>query len=305
MKKIVIAGGTGFLGTCIAKYYSGPDYEIRILSRKHLVDHDNIKYYKWDGKSIGYWTEALEGADVLINLNGKSVDCRYTQHNQQLIYDTRLEATYVLGKAMLACQHAPKVWLNAASATIYRHSLDKAMNEQDGEIGTGFSVDVCKKWEQVFSSFHLPETRKIALRTGIVLGRHGGPLVPLRRLAKVGMGGKHGNGKQLFSWLHETDFVRIIDFLINTPHLHGTYNITSPQPVTNAVLMKSLRKCLKMPFGLPLGKKLLDFGALLIGTETELILKSRWVVPEKLCKAGFKFSFPDINTALQDLERKV
>lgn len=301
MKTIVIAGGTGFLGSCLTNFYSSKDYEIRVLSRQHRIDHDNIRYYKWDGKHSGYWVKALEGADVLINLNGKSVDCRYTEKNKQLIYDTRIDATVALGNALISCKQPPEVWINAASATIYRHSMDMGMTEQSGEMGTGFSVDVCKKWEAAFDSFNLPSVRKIKLRTGIVLGKNGGPFIPLKALAKVGLGGRQGSGNQYFSWLHENDFAHIIDFLFNNKSTSGIYNLTSPGLVSNAQLMKTIRAALGMPFGLPLGKHLLEVGALLIGTETELILKSRKVTPEKLLNAGYKFRFADINEAVKDL----
>ncbi|GAA0891759.1 TIGR01777 family oxidoreductase [Fulvivirga kasyanovii] len=301
MKKIVIAGGSGFLGTCLASFYSRKGYEISILSRRHTIDHGNIAYYKWDAKNPGLWTDALEGADAIINLNGKSVDCRYTEKNKQLIYDTRIDATLAIGNAIVHCKQPPKVWLNAASATIYRHSLDKDMTETDGETGTGFSVDVCKKWEAAFNHFNLPMTRKITLRTGIVLGRSGGPLLPLRNLAKMGMGGKQGSGKQYFSWLHENDFVHIVDFLINNRTSCGIYNVTSPSVITNAQLMRVLRDAVGMPLGIPLTKPVLELGAWLIGTETELILKSRKVIPERLLSEGYKFYFEHINAAIKDL----
>lgn len=301
MKKIVIAGGSGFLGTCLANFYSSKGYEIGILSRRHTIDHDNISYYKWDGKTPGRWTEALEGADAIINLNGKSVDCRYTEKNKQLIYDTRIDATLAIGNAIITCEQPPKVWLNAASATIYRHSLDKDMTEAHGEMGSGFSVDVCKKWEAVFNGFNLPMTRKITLRTGIVLGRNGGPFRPLKNLAKMGVGGRLGSGKQYFSWLHESDFVHITDFLINNGTSCGIYNLTSPSVITNAQLMKVLREAVGMPFGIPLIGPILELGAWLIGTETELILKSRKVLPGRLLNEGYKFHFENINEAIQDL----
>lgn len=301
MKQIVIAGGTGFLGRCIANYYHDKDVEIRIFSRQHHIDHDNVRYYKWDGRNQGYWNQALEGADVLINLNGKSVDCRYTQLNKQLIYDTRLDATYALGRAMLTCHKPPKVWINAASATIYRHSIDTEMDEDSTAIGDGFSVDVCKKWEHMFNSFNIPATRKVILRTGIVLGKEGGPLKPLKALAKAGLGGRHGSGTQYFSWIHEADFARIIDFLITHENAEGVYNVTSPRPIPNVEVMKTLRKALKMSVGIPLGKWVLELGAAIIGTETELILKSRRVIPKRLTDEGFKFQYNDLSSALKDL----
>jgi len=301
MKKIVIAGGTGFLGKCIVNYYAEAEVHFVILTRGISFTNGKIKYVSWDGKTAGPWKEELEDADVLINLNGKSVDCRYTDKNKKLIYATRLEATAVLGEAIQHCIHAPKLWINSGSATIYRHSLDKDMDEYSGEAGTGFSVDVCEKWESMFNSFATPYTRKVIIRTGIVLGKLGGALQPLKNLAKSGLGGKQGPGNQYFSWLHEKDFASVIDFIITHAHISGAYNLTAPTPVPNHYIMEVLRHTVGMPLGLPLPAWLLRFGAVLISTEAELILKSRRVVPKKLLEAGYQFQFATIENALVDL----
>ena len=301
MKKIIIAGGTGFLGSCLASHFRGTDTEIVILSRKKLQNKANITYHQWDGKNPGTWARSLEQADLLINLNGKSVDCRYTKKNKQLIYSTRLDSTAVLGKAVLACTHPPKLWINASSATIYRHSLDKEMDEHTGEIGTGFSVDVCRQWESVFKSFQTPRTRKILIRTGIVLGKKEGALQPLKILAKTGFGGRQGSGRQYFSWLHEKDFVRAIEFFMENKNTNGVYNLCAPEPVPNQTFMERLRKEAGMPFGLPMPEWLLDAGSIIIRTETELILKSRRVVPKRLLQQGYRFEFAHIKGALADL----
>lgn len=305
MKKIVIAGGTGFLGSCLVAHYKHTEVEVVILTRKHMEDHDSIRYCKWDGRHLGYWTHELENCDLLINLNGKSVDCRYNEKNKQLIYDTRIEATHVLGQAVRNCKNPPKIWVNSASATIYRHSLDKEMDEATGEVGTGFSVDVCKKWEATFNAFELLKTRMVLLRTGIVLGSQGGPLVPLRSLAKMGLGGKHGKGDQYFSWIHEKDFTAIIDFVAGNININGAINVTVPEPLTNAELMKSIRKSVKAPFGMPMPKWLLELGAVFIRTETELILKSRRVVPKRLLEAGFVFKYDNLDLALKGIQNNL
>jgi uncharacterized protein (TIGR01777 family) len=305
MKKIVIAGGTGFLGSCLIAHYKQADVEVVILTRRHVEDHDNVRYCKWDGRHLGYWTHELADCDVLINLNGKSVDCRYNEQNKQLIYDTRIEATHVLGQAVRNCKNPPKLWINSASATIYRHALDKEMDEATGEIGSGFSVDVCKKWEAVFHAFELPNTRKVVLRTGIVLGSQGGPLIPLRNLAKMGLGGKHGKGDQYFSWIHEKDFTAIIDFIARHTNIDGVINVTVPEPITNTALMKSLRESVKAAFGMPMPKWLLELGAVFIRTEAELILKSRRVVPARLLEAGFVFKYDHIDLALKDIQNSL
>jgi uncharacterized protein len=299
--KIVIAGGTGFLGSCLVEHYRNIGTQLIILTRGKSHASENIQYVNWDGKTVGPWAQILEGADVLINLNGKSVDCRYTEENRKLIYSTRLDATAALGSAIQNCKNPPKLWINAASATIYRHSLDKEMDEYTGEIGTGFSVDVCQKWESTFNMYETPQTRKVLIRTGIVLGKIGGALRPLKMLTKFGLGGRHGPGNQYFSWIHEADFVGIIGFIISNEGMSGAYNVTAPTPLPNSQIMNSLRRVLGIPFGLPLPKLLLEFGAVLIRTEPELILKSRRVVPKRLLQAGYKFQFVNIQKALADL----
>lgn len=300
MRKIVIAGGTGFLGSCLAAHFLSTHDHVIILTRSVSHTTGSVVYIQWDGRTLGEWKECLENADVLINLNGKSVDCRYTEKNKKLIYDTRLEATAVLGQAIQHCQQPPKLWINAASATIYRHVLHKEMDEYTGEFGSGFSVDVCQQWEAVFNRFDLAKTRKVIIRTGIVLGKSG-PLKPLKILAQLGAGGKQGNGNQYFSWLHEDDFANIIEFICSNIHLSGVYNVTVPSPIPNHQLMKAMRTAVGMPFGLPLPKWLLEIGAILIGTETELILKSRRVIPKRLIESGYQFRFTDIESALKDL----
>ncbi|MCB0493087.1 MAG: TIGR01777 family oxidoreductase [Cyclobacteriaceae bacterium] len=299
MKKIILAGGSGFLGKCIIDHYR--DAQIVVLTRGKSNTRENVQYVNWDGKTLGAWAEQFEEAEVLINLNGKSVDCRYTEANKKLIYSTRLESTEVLGKAIQQCENPPKLWINSSSATIYRHALDRPMDEVNGEIGTGFSVDVCQQWEKTFNSIETGSTRKVAIRTAIVLGKNRGALKPLKNLARLGVGGKQGPGNQYFSWIHEQDFVNIIDFIIKHEELNGEINVSSPNPVTNEHIMQALRKAVNVPLGIPMPSWLLEFGAILIGTETELVLKSRRVVPKRLLDAGFKFKYLEIENALTDL----
>jgi len=300
-RKIIIAGGSGFLGNCIAEHFINKGYQIVILSRNQQLDRKGIHNVTWDAKTKGAWAAELEDADILINLTGKSVDCRYTESNKQLIYNSRIDSTNILGEVVKGLTSPPKLWVNAASATIYRHALDREMDEETGEIGEGFSVDVCEKWEKAFSNIDAPRTRKVILRIGIVLGKNGGALAPLKNLVKVGFGGKQGDGNQFFSWLHEKDFVGIIDHTITNDDIIGVYNATSPKPALNLQIMRELRKVIGIPFGLPMPKWLLKIGALIIRTETELILKSRRVVPRKLIQSGYKFQYDSIELALADL----
>lgn len=300
MKKVILAGGSGFLGKCIINHFKS-NAQIIVLTRGEPRNNENVQYVQWDGKTLGTWAELFEDSDVLINLNGKSVDCRYTESNKKLIYSTRLASTEVLGKAVQKCKNPPKLWINSSSATIYRHALDRPMDEETGDIGTGFSVDVCQQWEKIFNSIQTVSTRKVAMRTAIVLGRDGGALKPLKNLAKLGVGGKQGAGNQYFSWIHEQDFVSIIDFIVEHDELNGAINVSNPNPITNEHIMQALRKVVGIPFGLPMPGWLLELGAILIGTETELVLKSRRVIPKRLHDAGYEFQFTKIENALADL----
>ncbi len=297
MKTIIIAGGSGFLGKVLEDSLGQKGYSVKILTRKQKKENDIY----WNAKDIGKWVDVLEHADALINLTGKSVDCRYIEKNKKLIYNSRIDSTHVLGLAINLCENPPKVWINSSTATIYKHSLHKEMTEENGEIGNDFSMNIAKSWEKAFFSVINPKTRKIVLRTSIVLGKNGGALVPLKRLTKFGLGGKQGNGKQKVSWIHEFDFASAVEFILNTETLQGKFNLSVPHPTTNAVLMKSLRKILKVPFGLSHPKPILEFGAKLIGTETELVLKSRNAIPKRLLDNGFKFKYPKIENALGDL----
>lgn len=301
MNKIVIAGANGFIGRSLIAHLPS-NYQIVALVRS-IPEKPNAraKYVVWDGKSPGEWQQELEGAMALINLSGKSVDCRYNEKNKAEIFSSRLDSTRILGETLKAINHAPKIWLNAASATIYRHAEDRPQDEKTGEYGSGFSVEVCKQWEAAFYSFQRPDLRQVALRTAIVLGKDGGVMVPFKRLVRFGLGGKMGNGKQMFSWIHELDVVRAIEFLIKNEASSGSYNLAAPEPITNEVWMQALRQRYRMPLGIPTPKWMLELGAKLIKTETELILKSRWVLPKKLLDEGFEFRYPEITTALEKL----
>jgi len=298
--KIILAGGNGFLGKVLCQHFAETN-DIIILSRGTSGSRNGVRYEHWDAKTIGPWAKTLENADVVINLVGRSVDCRYNEKNKKEILESRIDSTTVLGNAIMACQNPPKLWLNSASATIYRHSLDRQMTEEDGEIGEGFSVGICKAWEKAFYDFKLPATRQVALRISIVLGRTGGAIKPLTNLAKLFLGGRQGSGEQFFSWVHEEDYARIVEFIIEHEELSGSINTVSPKPVRNKDLMKAIRKSVHRPFGLPMPKWMLEFGAIIIRTETELIIKSRNVIPKRLVDAGFEFKYGDLDSALKEI----
>lgn len=300
MKTIIIAGGSGFLGQVLESYFSKKNYQVNILSRKPINENDIL----WNAKDLGEWTKSLENADVLINLTGKSVDCRYTDSNKKMIYESRIDSTHALGLAINLCENPPSVWFNSSTATIYESSLTHVNDEENGVIGNDFSMNIAKSWEQTFYSIKNPKTRKIALRTAIVLGKKGGAFIPLKRLAKFGLGGKQSSGKQKVSWIHELDFARAIEFLMMNAELNGNFNLSVPSPTNNENLMATLRRTLNIPFGISHPKWLLEFGATLIGTETELVLKSRNVIPKRLIDNGFIFKFTNLQFALNDLIKK-
>ena len=301
MDKIVIAGGSGFLGKVLSNYFVNQGATVSILTRNKNLKSNNPSYILWDGKNLGKWTSELEGCDALINLCGRSVDCRYTDKNKSMILQSRIQSTEILGKAILNCKKPPKVWLNSSTATIYKHSEQTPMTESSGVLGDNFSENIAKAWENSFFSFKTPFTRKVALRTSIVLGKEGGAFLPLKKLAQLGLGGRQGSGEQMISWIHELDFCKSVDHIIQSPKLSGVINVVSPNAINNSSFMQHLRKSVNMPFGIPLSKKLLEIGARLIQTETELILKSRFVYPEILLENGFEFDFPNIKKTLQNL----
>lgn len=297
MKTIIIAGGSGFLGQTLEHFFTSKGHQVKILTRTPKRENDIL----WNGKDLGEWTKHLEGVEALINLTGKSVDCKYTDKNKKLIYDSRIDATHILGLAINLCEKPPKIWMNSSTATIYKGSLDKEMTEAHGDIGDDFSMNIAKAWEAAFNSIITPKTRKIILRTSIVFGKKGGAFLPLKRLTQFGLGGKQGSGQQKVSWIHELDFCRAVAFLINNTTLKGAFNLCVPKSTDNFTLMKTFRNVLNVPFGISHPKFVLQLGAKLIGTETELVLKSRNVIPERLMEQNFKFNFKNIKTALQDL----
>ncbi len=300
-KKIILAGGNGYLGKVLASYYKDQANEIVILSRHEHEQQGNIRTVVWDGKSRGKWTAELANADILINLGGKNVNCRYTKRNQAEIIASRVLPTELLGVVIQDLSEPPKLWINVTSATIYRHAEDRPQDELTGEIGTGFSIEVCKAWETAFNKFETPKTRRIALRMGIVLGKDDSVFPRLLNLVKLGMGGQQGNGEQFVSWIHEHDAARITEWLYEHPEVNGVINCTAPNAVKNGKLMEIIRKEYGVPFGIPAPKWLLEIGAIVIGTETELILKSRWVIPKRLLDAGFKFEYETAEEAVKEI----
>lgn len=301
-KKIVLAGGSGFIGHYLQKYYQELGYAVSIITRR-IDPGQQVPQISWNDTPA--LIEALENAALVVNLAGKSVNCRYNKRNKELIFASRLESTAKLGTAILACRHPPALWINSSTATIYRHAEDHKMTEKAGEIGSGFSIEVAKAWEKAFFGFKLPATRQAALRISIVLGRGGGALPAYTSLVKFGLGGAQGSGNQMFSWVHIADLASAVHF-IEQRQLEGVFNLAAPEAVTNRVFMRTLSNQVKMPFSLrrlalPQPAWLLKLGAAIIGTSSELLLKSRWVYPENLLEKGFVFQYPGLKGTLQQI----
>lgn len=312
--RVVISGASGFMGTHFTRRLRDAGHEVEHIGRSSAVT--------W-GQTAAI-TDLLEGADLLINLAGKSVNCRYNAQNRAEIFRSRLDTTRELASALRACENPPPLWVNSSTATIYRHAEDRPMTETEGELGKGFSVEVATAWEEAFFDGELPGTRRVALRTAIVLG-DGGALSPMLTLARFGLGGaqldghwfstrarreagtyhefRARGGRQKFSWVHVDDVLRVIEFVAEHPELDGIVNVSSPNPSDNRTLMRTIRRVLGIPFGLPAFRWMTELGALVIRTETELILKSRWVIPERLSVAGFRFEFPQLDGALRNIIR--
>jgi len=304
MKKIILFAANGFIGESIIEYVTQRhlDYQIVAVSRSPILNlSPSIKHVIWDGRTKGEWVNELEGADLIINLAGKSVNCRYTKKNKAEIFASRLDSTRIIGEAIQDCKFKPACWINSASATIYVHSLENPNTEKDGIIGKGFSVNVCRAWEKQFFAFNDLPTRQILLRSTIVLGKNGGVYPVLKRLARAGLGGKMGNGNQFISWVHISDFCKAIFFLFENNQSFGIYNLGAPNPVRNKDFQIELRKSLGISCFIDQPIWMLKLGALILGTETELILKSRYVLPKNLTEEQFTFDFQTIEPCLVNL----
>ena len=308
-RRIVIPGGSGQIGCLLARHFHDDGHDVTVLSRAHAAAPWRTMI--WDGESPGAWTAALNGADVVVNLAGRSVDCRYNARHRREILESRVRSTRIIGKAIAQAAHPPPLWMNASTATIYRHALDRPMDEIDGELGGSepnapdtwrFSIDVATAWERTFFGVTVPRTRQVALRSAMVMSpSRGGVFDVLLRLARFGLGGSTAGGQQFVSWIHDADFLRAIDFLIVRDDLSGPVNLASPNPLANRDFMATLRRAGGIPIGLPATRWMLEIGAWALRTETELILKSRRVIPTRLLAAGFEFRFPTWDLAARDL----
>lgn len=304
--QIVLFAANGFLGRYLARHYQRMGREVVCVARHREGWSGDGMLLEWDGKTPGPWTLALEGAERVINLAGRSVNCRYDARNRREIVGSRVDSTRVIGEAIAACRVPPKLWMNASTATWYRHAEDHPQDEWEGEPGEGFSVEVARAWEEAFFAAKVPgETRKVALRTGMVLANEYGTVFEvLRHLTRRGLGGPMGKGSQRVSWIHMDDFIAAIDFIAADPLLDGVFNLAAPGSPTNRALMRAFREQQGAPFGLPAARWMLELGARLLHTETELVLKSRWADPRRLREEGFRWRWPQLDAALADLEMR-
>ena len=306
MKKVVLAGGSGFLGQALASSFVREGIDVVILSRSGESKGLNGRIVKWDARTIGRWKEELEGADVLINLTGRSVDCRYTEENRALILNSRIDSTRVLGEVVEKLENPPLAWFNASTATIYNDCRgDSSPHDEKSEVNAhGFSEEVGRAWEKAFFDSNREGVRQVAMRITIVLGKGGGAFPVMHRFCKFGLGGAQGPGTQWMSWIHVEDWIGIVRFLINNESIAGPVNLAAPNPVTNSEFMREMRKHFA-PFGigLPAPTIAVRIGAVLIGTEPELILKSRKVVSKILEVNGYEFRHPTIESGINNLSK--
>lgn len=307
--KVIIPGGTGQVGAVLARAFHHDGHDVVVLGR-HPISAP-WRFELWDGETIGEWAHEIDGADVVINLAGRSVNCRYNEKNRREIMDSRVDSTRAVGQVIARVAQPPKVWLQASTATIYAHRYDAPNDDVTGIIGGNepdapdtwnFSIDVATTWERVTNEIDTPRTRKVLMRSAMIMSPdRGGIFDTLVNLVRMGLGGTAGDGRQYISWIHDLDFIRSVYWLIEHDELSGPVNLAAPNPLPNREFMYELRKAMRIPIGLSASKWMLEIGAFLMRSETELILKSRRVIPKRLTDSGFEFEFPEWKDAAEDL----
>src|SRR3982751_2130647 len=298
--RVVLAGGTGFIGRYLSRFLVLENYEVVLLTRAESDHRSAIRKAHWDAKTLGEWIEVINGAFGIVNLTGRSINCRHTPDNQREIIDSRVDSVHVLGEAIRGCRVPPKVFVQIGGVGFYGDKVERVCDET-APPGNDFVTKVCEKWEAAFDSVNAPNTRKVLLRLGVVLGPNGGFLGLLGKLTRWFLGGQIGDGRQYISWIHVDDLSRMVLASIENQELTGVFNATSPNPVTNAEFMRELRRVLHRPWSPPVPAPLVRFGAWLMGTEGDLALQSFRVIPKRLLDAGFTFEYPHLPDALRDL----
>jgi uncharacterized protein (TIGR01777 family) len=312
--KVVIPGGTGHLGRVLSRVLAARGDEVVVLTRRAAAPEPGVRHVRWDGRGAGPWTAEIDGSDVVLNLAGRSVNCRYTRANLREMWNSRIDSARVVGGAIERAARPPRVWLQMSTATIYAHRVDAPNDEATGVLGGGepgvpaywaYSVDLARAWEREQELAATPHTRKVALRTAMVMSPEpGGAFEMLLRLTKLGLGGPVAGGGQYLSWIHEDDLVRALDLLVAREAINGPVNLAAPDPLPHRDFLRALRAAAGVPFGLPATRWMAEVGAFVLRSDSELLLKSRRVVPGRLLAAGFEFEYPEWAAAAKDLVRR-
>jgi uncharacterized protein (TIGR01777 family) len=300
MKRVILAGGSGFVGQALAPVLAAKGYDVVVLGRSAAHRKDEVDYLQWDGKTAGHWSSALEGAEAVVNLTGKNINCRHTPENRREIIRSRVDSVHVLGEAIANCATPPKVFAQASGVGYYGDTGDQ-MADEDAPPGSDFPAEVCRQWEGAFNALDLPATRKVVLRLGVVLGRDGGALPVLEKLTRWFLGGAVGSGRQFLSWIHIADLIQMFVSTIERPELTGVFNATAPAPVTNREFMRELRRALHRPWSPPVPAPFVRAGAWLMGSEGELALLSSRCVPRRFLEHAFQFQLPTLREAFANL----
>jgi uncharacterized protein (TIGR01777 family) len=300
MKRIILAGGSGFVGQALAPVLVAKDYDVVVLGRSAAHRKDEVDYLQWDGKTVGHWSSALEGAEAVVNLTGKNINCRHTPVNRREMIRSRVDSVGVLGEAIANCATPPKVFAQASGVGYYGDTGEQVVDE-DAPPGNDFPAEVCRQWEGAFNALNLRATRKVVLRLGVVLGRDGGALPMLEKLTRWFLGGAVGNGRQFLSWIHVADLIQMFVSAIERPELTGVFNATAPAAVTNREFMRELRRALHRPWSPPVPAPFVRAGAWLMGSEGELALLSSRCAPRRYLEHGFQFQFPTLREAFANL----
>ena len=301
-KRIVIAGGSGFIGTALATEFIGRGHEVIVLTRRSRRRDDGVREVIWDGEHPGDWTPFLEGAEAVVNLTGKNINCPHTPENLRGITASRVNSVNAIATALAHLKTPPRVWVQASATGFYGDTGD-VLRDEDSPVGGDALAKVCRQWEAAFAAANVPLTRKVTLRIGFVLGREGGALPVLSKLTKCFLGGAVGSGRQYISWIHLTDLVRMFVAAVEQENLPGTFNAVAPNPVTNAEFMRELRRVLDRPWSPPAPVFAVKIGSWLMGSEASLALVSQRCAPKKFLTAGFEFQFPSLRAALENLCR--